>query len=327
MLDVLGLDSLEEGTYRRLVALTSESAEALAAAMNAEVLELRTALESLEEKGLVARSTATPGHFVASPPDLALGSLIVDRQEDIRRAQLELGRLTEAYRGAISDRTDTQVVDVVHGRQAVAQRFAQLQRGATREVLALVKSSVVAVAPEDNVDEALALARGVDYRVVLERAAFEKPGFLDVAAESIRAGVTVRVTEEIPLRLMVADRRIALLPLVPATADSGGGALLVHPSGLLDALLTLFDLVWQSAFEVVPTEAGMSKRAGDQIDEVDARILTLLLAGLTDHAIGGQLGMSLRTIQRRVSALMERARVVTRFQLGHEASRRGWVGV
>ena len=65
----------------------------------------------------------------------------------------------------------------------------------------------------------------------------------------------------------------------------------------------------------------------DRIDEIDARILTLLLAGLTDQAIGGQLGMSLRTVQRRVSGLMDRAAVVTRFQLGHEAARRGWVGV
>lgn len=50
------------------------------------------------------------------------------------------------------------------------------------------------------------------------------------------------------------------------------------------------------------------------------------MAGLTDQAVGGQLGMSLRTVQRRVSHLMELAGVATRFQLGHEAGRRGWLG-
>ena len=55
------------------------------------------------------------------------------------------------------------------------------------------------------------------------------------------------------------------------------------------------------------------------------RSSALLLAGLTDQAIGNQLGLSLRTVQRRVSQLMERARVATRLQLGHEAGRRGWL--
>jgi DNA-binding NarL/FixJ family response regulator len=54
-------------------------------------------------------------------------------------------------------------------------------------------------------------------------------------------------------------------------------------------------------------------------------MLNMLLAGLTDQAIGGQLAMSLRTVQRRVHQLMNRAGVATRFQLGHEAALRGWL--
>ncbi|MGW5191947.1 hypothetical protein ACWEOO_22075 [Kribbella sp. NPDC004138] len=327
MLDVLGLDAIEEGAYRRLIALPSESLETLAAAMRVEVADLAAALDGLEEKGLVARSTAMPGHFVASPPALALGSLIVQRQEEIRRAQLELGRLAEQYRGVMADRSDTDVIEVVRGAQAVAQRFGQMQRGASDEVLALVKASVAIVSADENVDEDIALARGVTYRVVVERAAFSKPGFVDLVSESLKAGELIRVTGDLPLRLVVADRSLALLPLAPTATDSAGGGLLVHPSGLLDALLHLFDLIWASANEVLPTDTGTTELAADRLDDVDARILTLLLAGLTDQAIGGQLGMSLRTVQRRVSQLMDRAQVVTRFQLGHEASRRGWLGV
>lgn len=327
MLDVLGLNAIEEGAYRRLVALPSGSVDGLADDLGTEAGRLTEALHSLEHKGLVARSTSTPGHFVASPPDLAIGSLIVQRQEDIQRARLQLTELVSQYRGSSADRNDTDVIDVVHGEQAVAQRFAQLQRGAREEVLALVKSSVAVVSAEENVDEESALNRGVTYRVVLERAAFGKPGFVDMVTESVRAGELIRVTGDLPLRLVVADRQLALLPLAPTSTNSGSGALLVHPSGLLDALLHLFDLVWEGANEVLPTDSGIEELAASRIDEVDARILTLLLAGLTDQAIGGQLGISLRTVQRRVHQLMNRAQVVTRFQLGHEAGRRGWVGV
>lgn len=326
MLDVLGLDSTQEGAYRRLVSLPSASAAELALAMQVDEAPLAGALSVLEDKGLVARSASQPGHFVASSPALAMGSLIVQREREIRRAQVELDQLTEQYRAAAAGRRGVDAVDVVLGPRAVADRFAQIQRGATTEVLALVKSSVALVSAEENTDEEDALRRGVAYRVVLERAAFARPGFLAGVAETMPLGEAVRVTDSLPLRLVVADRSLALLPLSPTASDAGTGALLVHESGLLDALLFLFDLVWASANEIVPTATGVDELAADRIDEVDARVLTLLLAGLTDQAIGGQLGLSLRTVQRRVSALMDRARVVTRFQLGHEASRRGWIG-
>jgi sugar-specific transcriptional regulator TrmB/DNA-binding CsgD family transcriptional regulator len=326
MLDVLGLDATEEGAYRRLVGLPSASAGELAQVLQTEETTVTTALSALEDKGLVARSTSQPGHFVASSPALAMGSLIVQREREIRRAQVELEQLTEQYRTRASGRTGVDTVDVVLGPEAVADRFAQIQRGASTEVLALVKSSVALVTAAENTDEEAALRRGVAYRVVLERAAFATPDFLAGVVESMRLGEVVRVTDSLPLRLVIADRSLALLPLTPTASDSGAGALLVHESGLLDALLFLFDLVWASANEILPTGSGLTELAADRIDDVDARVLTLLLAGLTDHAIGSQLGMSLRTVQRRVSALMTRARVVTRFQLGHEAARRGWIG-
>ena len=326
MLDVLGLDAIEEGAYRRLVGLPSASAGELGVALDATEAALTGALAALEDKGLVARSTSQPGHYVASPPALAMGSLIVQREREIQRAQHELEGLAAQYRATAADRAGIDTVDVVRGPRAVADRFAQIQRGASTEVLALVKSSVALVSAEDNTDEEdAALHRGVTYRVVHERAAFAKPGFLDAVAHGLSLGELVRTTDSLPVRLVIADRSLALLPLTTTATDSGAGALLVHESGLLDALLYLFDLVWASANEVLPTASGVTELAADRIDEVDARILTLLLGGLTDQAIGGQLGLSLRTVQRRVSGLMGRARVVTRFQLGHEASRRGWI--
>jgi sugar-specific transcriptional regulator TrmB len=326
MLDVLGLDELQERAYRELVQVPSESADVLAASIRSEVSEIWTALDALEAKGLVTRSVAKPDHFVAAPPALAIGSLIVQRQDDIRRAQLELNALTELYRGAAAERTHTDVIDVVRGRQAVAQHVAQLQRGAKREVCALVKSEVAVVSPEDNVDEEVAVGRGVSYQVVLERSAFDKAGFFDMVVESVERGELLRVAEAVPLRLLVVDRQLALLPLISdGTGDGEVGALLVHPSGLLDALRSLFDLVWQQAKPILTTEGAVHEAATEQIDEVDLRLLMLLQAGLTDQVIVGQLGLSLRTVQRRVHQLMDRAGVTTRFQLGLEAGRREWL--
>jgi sugar-specific transcriptional regulator TrmB/DNA-binding CsgD family transcriptional regulator len=326
MLDVLGLDEAEERAYRRLIEMASGTAEDLATPLGYDLGRAASILSTLEAKGLVARSTSGPDRFVASPPAIALGALIVERQEELRSAQLELGALAALYRGAAGDRTLNEVVDVVHGPQAVAQRFAQLQRTAQREVQVLVKADIAVVPPEENVDEDVAVARGVLYRVVVERALLERPGMFEGAVDSLKHGVQVRATQSVPIRLVIADREIALVPLVASTDDDAeGGALLVHRSGLFNALQSMFDFVWESASRLVLTADNLGEDDGDRLDEMDAQVLSLLLAGLTDQAIGGQLGLSLRTVQRRVRLLMDRARVDTRLQLGYQASRRGWL--
>jgi DNA-binding NarL/FixJ family response regulator len=53
-------------------------------------------------------------------------------------------------------------------------------------------------------------------------------------------------------------------------------------------------------------------------------VLALLLSGLTDQAIAGQLELSLRTVHRRIHQLMTKAGVESRIQLGWAAARNGW---
>jgi Response regulator containing a CheY-like receiver domain and an HTH DNA-binding domain len=61
------------------------------------------------------------------------------------------------------------------------------------------------------------------------------------------------------------------------------------------------------------------------LDRRDAHILTLLSDGRSDATIARQSGVSLRTVERRVHALMDRLGAKTRFQAGAQAARRGWI--
>lgn len=328
MLEALGLSQDEERAYQRLVAGPSEAVDDLAAGLGLETGVAATVLAGLEEKGLVARSVADPTRFAASPPAVALGAILTEREEGLRRAQVALATLAQAYRTGDDERTLTDVIEVVHGPQAVGQRFLQLQRGARKEVMAFVKASVAVVSPEENDDEERALERGVSYRLVIEARAFDRPGYFDEVRQLVGSGGACRIRDSVPIRLLVVDRELALLPLTGAD-DRGSGALLVHPSGLLDALVALFELTWADGHEFSPTGDGRGDwSAGDDatpLDDVDHQLLTLLLHGLTDQAIGGQLGMSQRTVQRRVHHLMQRAGVTSRFQLGHAAAGRQWL--
>jgi len=324
VLDVLGLDDSEELAYRALVEVPSYDAAGLAGRLGCHPVEAARALVALESLGLAARSSSGTDRYVASPPSVALVALAVQREEELRRAQREIESLAEVYRGTDTERSVSDVVDVVRGAKAVGQRFAQLQMSAREEVLGFVKAEIAVVPPEENKEEDAAVNRGVRYRVLIERSAFDRPGFFAAASDSLQAGEEVRVVQELPMRLLIVDRRIALVPLL---SGSGGsiGALIVHSSGMLDALLALFDRVWRDGLPLVLGTDGMAEGQSDGLPELDSRILGLLLAGLTDQAVANQLNLSMRTVQRRVRALMDLVAADTRLQLGFHAARRGWL--
>lgn len=326
MLEVLGLAAEEERVYRHLVSQPVGGVAELAAAIGISEMDAGRLLRSLESKGLLARTGPDHDRYIASPPGVALGALVIQRQDELRRAQVEMTELIGIYRGD-RQRDVADVVDLVHGVDAIAQRFAQLQHAARDRVQSLLKPQAAVVTREDNDEtEQSVLARGVAYQAVVERSAFEAPGYFAAVEAAVTSGVQLRVASTVPVRMLLVDREIALIPLVPeASGEQVRDALLVHPSGLLDALLALFDFVWDDAVPLGRTSAGIGEVDGDRLEAPDDTILTMLLSGLTDQTIGTQLGLSLRTVQRRVRQLMDRAGVDTRLQLGYEARKRGWL--
>jgi DNA-binding NarL/FixJ family response regulator len=52
-------------------------------------------------------------------------------------------------------------------------------------------------------------------------------------------------------------------------------------------------------------------------------VLELMMLGAKDESIARQLGVSLRTVRRRIADLMDELGAATRFQAGMEAARRG----
>ncbi|WP_421742574.1 helix-turn-helix domain-containing protein [Cellulomonas sp.] len=321
--DVLGLSAEESLAYRDLVAIASTSGEEMATRLSVSPADADRVLRALEVHGLVARSGNDSRRYVAEPPSIALGALLARRQDEVRLAELELGRLDEVYRNASEGRGPTDVIDVVRGADAVRQRFEQVQLGAREEVLAFVKPPVAVTSAQDNTAEDKAVARGVQYRIILERSMLDADRTtIQQATDAARAGERVRVADSVPLKLVVIDRRLAYLPLASDPGRAAAGALLVHESGLLDALVALFEAVWERATPLVSSPDQVPEGMAKDLDEVDAQVLSLLLAGLTDQAVASHLDLSLRTVQRRVRYLMDLAGVETRVQLGWQAARR-----
>lgn len=320
---MLGLTADEISAYRELIALPSAAAPDLSVRLGTTTDRAAALLGALERHGLATRSADDTGHFVAAAPAIALGALLVQQQNEIRLAELELTALQQIYLAGSAGGGVSRVVDVVHGVRAVADRIAVMQQAAKHEVMSFVKGPPMAVAPDQNPAEEQAVARGVRYRVVTEREVVDDYGGFAQVVATVHPGQQVRTTRSVPLKLLISDRQTALVPITANTSPRAAGALIVHESALLDALVALFEGVWARAVPLfTPTERMAETLA---IDELDAKILALLLAGYTDRTAARQLDTSLRTVQRRVHRLMDRTGVRTRMQLGWQTATQGWL--
>jgi predicted transcriptional regulator len=324
VLSVLGLTPDEEQIYRYLVGSEDMTAEKAAADIGRDRFEVDRILAALESRGLAVMDPAT-GEVTAAPPAVALGALLRQQRDELNAAERDLLALADKHRlGAVS-RATADLVEVITDLGAVRHRFAQIQQAARHEVRSMMVPNLSVVPFQENSAGEAGVRRGVRYRAIIDREVLAQPGMPAMVAEALTEGEEIRVIERVPVKLVIADSDMAMVPLVSGQ-NTAPESVLVRASGLLDALVEYFEATWARAYPLTAnaTGDGVVETDPDRIDEADAQVLTLLLAGLTDQAVASQLGTSLRSVQRRIAALMDRAGVTTRIQLGWHAKSNGW---
>jgi len=146
------------------------------------------------------------------------------------------------------------------------------------------------------------------------------PGRLENIWEGIRRGERARVGSSLPAKLVISDNEVAI---VSSAADYHNGvAYLIRRSSLLDITCGLFEAVWDRA---VPLNRAESKTGEAPLSHRDRQLLGLLASGATDAVIARTFDWSIRTVQRHIHELMQQVGARTRFQVGMEAARRGWL--
>ncbi|SDT77168.1 helix-turn-helix domain-containing protein [Actinoplanes derwentensis] len=307
------LSETEQRAYRLLVRLGRAATADLVAHGAVLPEETEAVLESLRAKGLIGPG---PVHHPL-PPDVALGDALLRRQQDLQNAQQIVAGLSEEYRTHARRRDAEHLVSLVVGAGPLRQRLREMQNDARTEILWFCRANPLAMAGTDNAEEGSALARGVRYRAIYERDLLDRPGELESILESVAAGEEARTLPTLPVRLAIADRELAICPLVPDESRGVGEptAALIRSSELLDALVALFESYWERA-----TPLGAQGPPA-----VDTLLLSLVVAGMPDKSIATHLGVSKRTVQRRIDRLMDQAGVDSRTGLAYQAARRDWL--
>jgi DNA-binding CsgD family transcriptional regulator len=341
VLDVIGLTPAEEELYRCLLQLTTARIDELVDRLRWPRAQVVAQVEALRIKGLVLSTDAEEDSPLRpSAPDVALGAALLARQEALEAARTRVTQLAEEYRAGLRRHHVDHLVEVITGTRMLRERLRDLQNSARTEVLWFCRANPLAMDGPDNVEEFDALARGVRYRAIYERDLLLGPGALPDLAKGVRAGEQARVLDRLPVRLAIVDGRTAVCPLVPDRDRGEPSAAVIGRSQLLDALLALFESHWRVATPLRLSDPQTVSEAdgrqpdddafrpqpdGYQPDADEARLLSLFVAGVPDKSIASQLGVSRRTVQRRLADLMTAAGVDTRPGLAFQAARRGWL--
>jgi len=319
-LAVLGIAEVEERIYRHLVACNGVTQPELATALGLGRQTCARALDRLQLSGLVRHSPESPRRFFAAPPDLAIEALILKQQEAMQRARVSARSLQEAAVSARQGGAPEQMVELIATRDGERLVFEQLYLGATTEVVTLMRLPMRVSRMEPPYDVSLqqhTRDRGVRFRTLIDGDFLEAPGAVGYLHAEIAAGVEARTVPHLPFKLVMADRRVAIIPLKLEQSDSH--ILVVRSSALLDALYALFEILWQRGMPV-GTPAGRSMADAPDRFGLGAdgqALLGLMTLGMNDKAIAAELSISLRTLERRVQMLMKTLGARTRFQLGY----------
>jgi len=347
-LAALGLDDDASRTYRLLLAEASgTTATGAAGALGIDGDRAGDALAALTALGLVVRRSGGDEHDPVDPR-VAVPAVLAARAGALASVQAGLPALADAFREARPTAEGGATTTVLRGAAAVGDHYGRLEHEATEEFLAFDRPPYVVSAAGGERQRA-ALRRGVRWRAVYEATSFAVDGRWSEVRDLGVEGEEARLVHALPVKLAVADRRRALVSL---THEGGEPEALVTGSpALVAALVELFEHHWRAGVAVhdpvappAPeaggtgwaaaaallaaeraSPAGDGDGAGPGPSAFERGVLVLLTAGATDEAMALQLGVSTRTLRRRLRVLFEELGASNRFHAGVQAARRGWL--
>ncbi|WP_238488413.1 helix-turn-helix transcriptional regulator [Actinoplanes flavus] len=289
--------------------------------------DVREALDQLFELSLIRASADRPDGLHVISPEVGLQQALARQQAELARRQQQVVECQSAVMQLIDDfgaaRQDTagSTVRAFVGMDAVRDKLDQLGREAQFEILTFMPGGAQSPAALEHAqrNDLSLLRRGVRLRGIGLDSIRNDAATLAHAQFLTDNGGDFRTTPTLPPRMILADRRAALVPIDPH--NSRKGVLELTGSGIVMPMLALFDQIWELAtpFGATndPDREGLTKQ--EQV------LLQLLAQGLTDEAAATRLGVSQRTARRMMSGLMERLEARSRFEAGLKAAQRGWL--
>jgi DNA-binding CsgD family transcriptional regulator/sugar-specific transcriptional regulator TrmB len=327
VLEPLGLDEATFAVYHALLSHPDSTPEQIAALVNRSEPEVHELMDKLRMLELLVPTWTNPGGEHAVHPRVGLTGLAERRRTELTKMLGELKEaessaevVAEQYNELLTARSSGDV-EVLKGRANASRRIEELALKCRDTFWGFVPAHIDdTIQPAERSPDFDHLERGLKMRTIYLQSMTQSRHALEYAAKMHRLGGEVRATPTLPMRLLIFDQEIAIMPMDPLNPTAGA---LIHRSpGVVSLALSLFDAYWSRATELFDPD--------DRDDDApltphEAEVLRLLAGGAKDEQVARLLGISLRTARRITANLSERLDAASRFELGVAAAKRGWV--
>jgi HTH-type transcriptional regulator, sugar sensing transcriptional regulator len=244
----LGLTGYEASAYVALTRRGRATGAEVARIAGLPRQRIYDVLDGLVGRGLAAVEPGRPARYTALSPEDAVDALLAEHRASLeqmqRDAALAVRLLTPAYRDGRSETDPLSFIEVLRESAAIAKRFGELEASAQQEILVFTKPPY-AVPPAENTEGLELLSRGVVARSVYERSVYDDPGVVAAVRRFVDAGEQARVVDELPLKLVLIDERVALFTMEDPVAGSAELTIMVVEHAAFASLLKLaFERVW-----------------------------------------------------------------------------------
>ena len=319
---VLGFTPEQENLYRLLLRSPALSRDRLEDLSGVAGPELDECLSKLEAAGLVdVRSDSVH----ATSPDHALGRLLAEESRRVHHLTDQLQALRGLLPSLMADHLSSRApsgepvtVEVVHGGDVV-DLLRSLAVGSTGDLLWLRPDQWRLDVGREVDDWVMDLVRsGRRSRAIYPARVLEEAP--EVVRGRAEAGEHVRILAALPSRVAILGSSAALLS--ERWGQSTDRRLVVRQDAMIGALTELFERLWERAVAVPGLDGQL---VGTDRSQSRSLLLDQLAGGAKDEQIARALGLSLRTVRRRVAEILDELGVDSRFQAGVEAVRRGWI--
>lgn len=316
-----GTDATSTQTYLALITHPHAGRDEIAQLLEISRSELDRRVAELAVQGSVR--THPDGSWDVPPPDITLPARASELERQALQIRAAADQLAVIYHRARAQRAGDQPIEVLGSREEVARYFVQVMGAARQRVRSLDRPPFTHAEHAVTDVQRQQAAEGVRFLTVYDTDVLQGAQSIAALERLAALGEQMRVLKGVPLKMVVADDDTALV-IVRTDAESWRGSMLVRRSPLLDSLTLLFETLWRLSVPLHRTEPELGGQR-DQPALRDRQVLMMLAGGATDETIARQLGISSRTVERRVRALLDRLGAETRFQAGAQAARRGWL--
>jgi sugar-specific transcriptional regulator TrmB len=249
----LGLTGYEASAYVALTRRGRATGAEVARIAGLPRQRIYDVLDGLVGRGLAVVEPGRPAQYTAVAPDDAVDSLLAAHRASLERMQQDAAEavrlLTPAYRAGRSETDPLSYIEVLRESAAIAKRFGEFEASAQKEILVFTKPPY-AVPPAENVEGLELLERGVVARSVYERSVYDDPAVVAAVRRFMEAGEQARVVEELPLKLVLIDERVALFTMEdPVAGATDLTIMIIEHAGLAQLLKLAFEHAWEAGDE------------------------------------------------------------------------------